>query len=244
MLDDFRSKYYSKYVSSFKEELYAIDKSQLRKIYLEYGYRYRHILRELSRDVSIIELGCGPGFLLNHLKNQGFDKLEGIDISKEQISIARELGLDVKHGDVFDFLQEKNLQYDVVIALDFIEHFTKEELLDLFTYIWKALKKNGLLIIQTPNGQGLFPGENIYGDLTHVTIFSELSLRQILRIHGFGDIEFYETGPAPISISSTIRYILWKVIRTWLQCIRRIETNKTTKLWTENLICTCRKKVE
>lgn len=243
MRDDFRTEYYQKYVSKFKGEQYKIDRTRLKKINLEYRYRFRHILKGLSKDASIVELGCGPGFLLNFLKSQGFEKIEGVDISEEQISIARKSGLDVKHAEAVDFLRGKKQQYDAIIAVDFIEHFRKDELLSLFALMSDALKKNGLLIIQTPNGQGLFPGGNIYGDLTHVTIFSELSLRQVLLLHGFGAIRFYETGPAPISLSGAIRLVLWKMIRLFVKCIRRIETNKTTALWTENLICTCKKQV-
>lgn len=241
MADDFRSKLYRKYVSRFKKEKYSTNEAQLVELNKVLGYRFRQILKGLSKDSSIVELGCGPGFLLNFLKNQGFEKLEGVDISEEQISIARESGLNVKLADAVDFLQEKKQEYDVLIAIDFIEHFRKEELFGLFELISDVLKENGLLIIQTPNGQGLFPGGNIYGDLTHTTIFTELSLRQILQFHEFGDIKFFETGPAPISMYSSIRFILWKVIRVFLKWVRRIETNKTTELWTENLICTCRK---
>ncbi len=241
MSDDYRSRFYSEYISHFKKDYYATTKSKLQRTYAEYNYHLRYVLETVPKSASVLELGCGPGLLLDYLRGQGFESLDGVDISEEQVAIASELGLNVTCADVFDFLPAKSLQYDVVIAFDFVEHFSKDELLDLFEMIYRTLKAGGILVLQTPNGAGLFPGMNIYGDLTHITIFTELSLTQILQLHGFGDLRFFETGPAPISVFGSVRFLLWKIIRACLNCIRKIEADKTSALWTENLMCIGRK---
>lgn len=95
--------------------------------------------------------------------------------------------------------------------------------------------------MQTPNGQGLFPHQVIYGDLTHYTIFTTDSLQQILRLVGFSDIEFSETGPVPANLKGRVRVSLWKLIKFIANTVRKIETGKSQNVWTENIICCCQK---
>ncbi|MFB0508915.1 MAG: hypothetical protein ACETVX_00300, partial [bacterium] len=60
-------------------------------------------------------------------------------------------------------------------------------------------------------------------------------------VAGFEEIKFYETGPVPKNIKGKIRVILWSMIKGLANAIRIIETSKTQEVWTENLICCCRK---
>ena len=101
---------------------------------------------------------------------------------------------------------------------------------------------DGWLIIQTPNGQGLFPHQVIHADLTHLTILSPSSLRQALHLVGFTDVRFEETGPVPKGVKGRVRALLWQVVKLVANLIRMIETGKTQRIWTENLICVARKR--
>ena len=76
-----------------------------------------------------------------------------------------------------------------------------------------ALRPGGRLLVQTANGAGLFPAQVIYGDLTHMTIFTPQSLDQLLRASGFVDLAFYETGPIPIRVRGKIDVALWTIIK-------------------------------
>ena len=238
---DFRKTLYQSYVTKFKVEQILMDERTLKSFWAWYEYKYLPLLAGLEHDSLILELGCGPGYLLEFLKNRGFSSVEGIDVSEEQIRIAAGRGLNVKVADVFEYLISKQEAFNAIIAIDFIEHFTKEELLQLLPSIHRALKQDGKLIIQTPNGQGLFPNQVIYGDLSHLTIFTPDSLKQILCLAGFDGITFYETGPVPKRLKGKIRTILWRLIKRLANTIRIIETGKKQEIWTENLICFCRK---
>ena len=113
--------------------------------------------------------------------------------------------------------------------------------MELLPLLYNTLKEKGKLITETPNAQGIFPNQVIYGDMTHITIFNPESLRQILNLHGFENIQIYETGPVAKNISGCIRFFLWKFIRQIAIMIRRIETGKKQTIWTENMICCCQK---
>ena len=98
------------------------------------------------------------------------------------------------------------------MALDFVEHFGKAEQIPLFEAINAALRSGGRLILETPTGRAVC-SQVIYGDLTHLTIFSEGSLSQLLKLTGFERMEFYETGPAPKDLKGRVRGILWRIIK-------------------------------
>ncbi len=179
--------------------------------------------------------------MLQFLKDNGFSNASGVDVSPEQTSLATARGLNATVGDVFQHLREAQSSFDAIIALDFVEHFEKAEQIPLFEVIFAALRPGGRLILETPNGEGLFASQVIYGDLTHLTIFSEGSLSQLLRLTGFERMEFYETGPAPKDLKGRVRGILWRIIKLIANCARIIESGETQRLWTKNLICCARK---
>ena len=125
--------------------------------------------------------------------------------------------------------------------MDIIEHFKKEELFDLLTLIYQALRPGGLFIIQTPNGDGLLPNYVIYGDLTHFTILSPLSLKHILTFTGFTEIKVKELGPA-FFIHFPL-FIAWQLIRLFAMFIKFVEIGRIQKYWTESIICSCQKPI-
>ena len=241
--DDFRRRLYERYVSTFKDEITPTDDAALLPYWRWCEHRFLPLLQGLSRSARILELGCGPGHVLAFLQRQGFTRTEGIDVSAEQVQLARDRGLNARVADVFEVLGGAGADgpYDAVIAVDFVEHFSKSELLDLLPRIFDRLRDGGLLLLQTPNGQGLFARQIVYGDLTHLTILSTDSLRQLLRLVGFEDIQFFETGPIAATLKGTARVGIWKLIRWVANAIRWIETSKRQEVWTENLICTARR---
>lgn len=240
-MQDLRQLLYEQYVSKFKTSHLHRDERWLREYWNWCSFKYLPVLKHLNPEDPILELGCGPGYILEYLNNQRFKNVEGIDISQEQIELALSRGLRVKVADAFHFLSTRKQRYNAIIALDFIEHFTKQELLKLFPLIFRALRNGGVLLLQTPNGQGLFPGQVIYGDLTHLTIFAQDSLEHILTLAGFRNISFAETGPVPDTLEGKLRTFLWKSIRAIIRIIRQIEAKNSSKLWTESFICWCEK---
>jgi SAM-dependent methyltransferase len=237
-LSDYRSQLYDRYVSTFKQENASLTPAELAHYYRWCDARYFPILQDLQKTSSILELGCGHGRILSYLRVKGFINAKGIDISQEQIAIAKKDGLNSEQADVFEYLKlQPSASLDSVIAIDFVEHFTKKELLRLFELLHTAMKPDGVLLLQTVNGEGLFPRQIIYGDLTHSTILSPGSTSQLLGATGFHDMKYYECAPLPFGLKGMIRSMAWDMIRVGANAIRKIESNKTQSVWTENFIC-------
>ncbi len=227
----FRGELYRSYVSGFKGE--AAPSTDW------WTHKYLPLLRDVPRDAAILEIGCGSGELLAFLTAHGFSNAHGVDISPEQVALAQQHSRPVEHADAFEALQRGRC--DVVIAVDVLEHFTRDELARLAPLLYEALQPGGRLFIQTANGAGLFPRQVIYGDLTHLTIFTPQSLAQLLRPCGFTDYRFYETGPIPIRLRGKVNVAAWSLIKVIANTVRTVETGKRQAIWTENFICLARR---
>jgi SAM-dependent methyltransferase len=198
-------------------------------------------LNGVPREASVVELGCGSGEMLELLSDAGFTNVLGVDLSEEQVTAARAAGYQVELGDALSFLSSRQEAADVIIGIDFLEHLTKDEIAMLMPVMAESMSQGGLLVIQTVNVSGLHGMRTGYGDLTHMTLFNEGSIRQLLNVYGFEVISLDETGPRPIGLRGLVRVILWKVIRAFLNAVLIVETGHPQQVWTENLIVTARR---
>ena len=241
MKSDYRKKLYEKYNLSYKIYLSDFNSKSIISMWKSYDYMYLPLISSYPKDTAILDLGCGRGYMLEYLKNHNYNNLKGIDISEEQIEFAHKKGFDVKVSDAIEYLENNVSKFKLIFALDFVEHFYKEELFPLFEGIFSSLEEGGSLIMHTPNGQAIISPKMIYGDLTHLTIFTPASAQQILRIVGFKDIECYEPEPVPKNIKGIIRLILWKIIKLSFNLIRLVEIGTTEKILTQNFIVSAKK---
>ena len=237
----FRTALYDRYVSAFKGEGAVLEGAALDSFRAWWGHRLLPQLDGLPPNGRILELGCGAGHVLELLHVHGFTRVEGVDLSPEQVALAAARGVPARVADAREALAAGEGAYAAILAFDFIEHFDRDELLELAPAIWRALAPGGRLVLHTPNGEGLMPGQVIYGDLTHLTIFTPGSLEQLLRLAGFTGFQFSEAGPAPIGLRGRLRVLAWSLVKLLAGVVRRIETGKRQAIWTETMFCCCRK---
>lgn len=234
-----RQQYYARYVSAAPEAAREQAWS-----YAQYAaWCDEHLLPWLAgepRDARILEIGCGDGTLLAYLRDNGFTEVRGVDVSDEQVALARRRSLDVRAGDAMSALAEHDHELGGVIAVDVLEHFTKSEVDQLLARVAHALAPGGFLLVRTPNGEGLFAGHVIHGDLTHCTTFTPRSLAQALRLAGFGSIAFREALFVRGSVRGRARMLAWVIIRGVANAIRVVQTGRMQAIWSENLLCLAR----
>ena len=233
---DYREKIYSKYRSSHIKNLIGnVDLNFFKKQFPVWNKYYGEFLPK-DKNVKILDIACGDGGIVYWLQSIGYKNSFGIDISEEQVNLAKSLGIEnIEQYDLKEFLKT-NRGWDVIFALDILEHFDKNEILDVLELIYNALNKNGILIIKTPNGESIFGTRYLYSDFTHEFIFTERSLKEVLSISGFRGFKFKEDGPVIHSLFSLIRYILWKFIRLILNFYLLVETGQKADILTQNII--------
>jgi 2-polyprenyl-3-methyl-5-hydroxy-6-metoxy-1,4-benzoquinol methylase len=102
-----------------------------------------------STSNKLLDIGCGVGTISKELQNLGYDVM-GIDFSSVAVEKAKEKGINAICRDVdgggLDFPDN---HFDVVWAGDVIEHVFDP--ISLFEEIRRVLKKDGVLLLTTPN---------------------------------------------------------------------------------------------
>lgn len=135
----------------------------------------------------MLEIGCGMGRFLLHLKEMGYSDIVGVDIDKSQYSIAKKEGLNVFLSDAKTFLLNDMSKYHAIYAFDVLEHIDKVEQLELLRLIFNRLDDNGMLVIQVPNALAPTATYFRYIDFTHTISYTEDSLSFLLHNAGFHD---------------------------------------------------------
>jgi SAM-dependent methyltransferase len=106
-------------------------------------------LRRFGPGARILDLGCGTGALLKHLRDAGLEAC-GIDISPEMIAIAeRRLGPGVVRVQRLQDLKERE-QYEAVLSLSFPFNYCADvsEAQKALAGFHRALRPGGLLLLQ------------------------------------------------------------------------------------------------
>lgn len=134
-----------------------------------------------KRDMKILDIGCAGGLLLEKLQTMGFNKLYGIDISKNSVNLCKEKGLKnvfFMDGNKTKF---KNSEFDILIASDVLEHI-KEDLATLKEWN-RILKPRGKLIVYTPAFEFLWTEHDEINQ--HFRRYSKATLTNVLKQAGF-----------------------------------------------------------
>jgi SAM-dependent methyltransferase len=208
-MTNWKNEFYKKYSTFFGKK---IDKHTYRK-FEPYG---KHIIRNffpLDKNARILDLGCGIGGFLKMYLFHGYLNAEGVDISDEDVALAHQFGMiQVKHGNVFSTLKEaKDSSYDVILFLDVLEHFSRDEILILLNESYRILGSNGRVIIHVPNAEGIFGSKIRYSDITHELAFTSNALGQILTYAGFSSFTCLEDKPTLHNFKGLIRRFLWTI---------------------------------
>jgi len=105
------------------------------------------------KNLEILDIGCGGGLVSEEFAKLGCN-ITGIDASEKNIKVAQlhaqKSNLDINYinSSAEELLKEEK-QYDVVFALEIIEHVADEK--EFIKCCSKLVKKDGLLFIATIN---------------------------------------------------------------------------------------------
>jgi SAM-dependent methyltransferase len=221
----YRERVYGRYVEAAREAVAPASIAELapRLPYLERLVR-QHFPPRL--DAAILDLGCGHGALIHVARGLGYTNIGGIDGSPSQVEAAKRLGIEgVRYGNMFEVARAlPDASLDAAISFDVIEHLDRDEIIQLTDEIVRALKPGGRWIVHVPNGASPFAGAALYSDLTHETAFTAESMTQLALSSGFSEVAFAEDEPVAHGLKSTLRLVLWKMIRAGLRFYLRVET--------------------
>lgn len=158
---------------------------------------------------KILDIGCGVGDTLFLLKNLGWNTY-GIDMDKRAIETAKKRGLtNIRLGTYTYLSKYPDNYFDAIRLYHVIEHLDNPSL--CLQFIYKKLKKNGELVMGTPNSKSIVSSifKTYWYNLDsprHLFIFSPKTLGKLLHKNGFRvqKVNFCSAG----GIAGSLQYLV------------------------------------
>jgi len=145
-----------------------------------------------DRSARILCVSCGPGYMVNLLKEEGYENVLGIDGMPEKIKPAQKRGLNCRSARAFEFLKENGEPFGAIFCEQELNHLTKREMLAFLRLCRDNLREGGVVIAHSLNGANPIVGaENLAMNIDHFNTLTEYSLGQMLRLAGFGNVEVF-----------------------------------------------------
>lgn len=172
------------------------------------------------RKLSILEIGYGNGALMSYFRDKGAD-IFGIEVNKDLVSLAQKNNYIVCAAD--DLSTYLTRKFDLIVAIDVLEHIDKENLSDVVKFYFDRLDSGGIFFARFPNGDSPFGLRNQNGDITHrVQIGSEM-IRQIFSSLNANDIVIRgEVISAGIGFLPYVRSIARKIFLEFVNVTVRV----------------------
>ena len=148
----------------------------------------------------ILDIGCGRGELLDHLKGMGITA-RGVDANAVMVALCRERGHTVEQGDALALLQSlPDDSLGAVSGFHIIEHLPFEVFFALMRECRRVLQPEGFILFETPNPENLLVGSHtFYHDFTHRNPVTPTALQFLAQYHGFAELQIIRSSPYPDS---------------------------------------------
>ncbi len=132
-----------------------------------------------GRDLNLLDIGCGAGNMIHHLSRYG--TVKGVEIDPRPVAVAHERGYDVDQGDATQDLAYEDASFDVVTALDVIEH--NQDDAAILHEVYRVLKPGGHTVVTVPAFMWLWSHNDDIN--AHIRRYTAGELRGKLEAAGF-----------------------------------------------------------
>lgn len=179
-----------------------------------------------AAPLSVLDFGCGPGFLWDHMKELGAQwTYHGADFSSDSTSqlVARADG-DPRFGGVERLealpMRCDDRMHDAAFLVEVVEHVDDRYLEPIITEMHRVIKPGGLLVISTPNREDLSQSMRlcpecgaIFHEWQHVRVWHADSLTDYISRFGFEPrkvqtVDFFVRG---------LHRAAFNVLRRWVR---------------------------
>lgn len=208
--------------------------------FVTFGRFYRaNYLSRLSTDRSapVLVISSGYGYFLDLLRQEGFTDVLGIDSDAEKISAAQSRGFACRQARAFEHLEAADQRFEMIVCEQEINHLTKRELVQLLKLSRSRLRPGGRIIVHSLNGANPITGADALAqNFDHQHTLTEYSLRQVLKLCGFRDVEVF---PLDLYVfwTNPLNYVAWALAALHSLCFRFwfVLYGKKNRLWTKKI---------
>ena len=172
----------------FKSDFnYDLESEYLKKTYFKYFKKY--LLNQDIKSKKVLEIGCGNGFFLEELKNNGIKNVYGIEpgsesVKKANVEIRNNIKVDILRNGLFP-----KESFDIILCFHTLDHIPDPNKFLEITY--SLLKRNGKIFFIVHNTNGLsvklLKEKSPIFDIEHIYLFNSKNLKQIFEQNKFND---------------------------------------------------------
>jgi 2-polyprenyl-3-methyl-5-hydroxy-6-metoxy-1,4-benzoquinol methylase len=180
-----------------------------------------------DKNAPILDIGFGSGWFLAACLKLGYRNLCGADFGIAHKLHVRDWASDriqlieIK-GDIGEFLQDKKEHFDFIHLSHVIEHIPKYSLFWVVDGLYWALKRDGVLLLRTPNMEGPCANSSLYVTLAHEYGFAGSNLASLLDICGFEEVRFLNFRDRAPSLKQSAGNVFRWLIRKQNQMTNRL----------------------
>lgn len=183
----------------------------------EAALRFTEDFQPRGAALRVLDAGCGTGALLDRLEGRPGMEVFGLDFSGQALAYTRRrCHVSLVQGDL-TCLPFPNSTFDVVTALDVVEHVREDE--EALREVLRVLRPGGVLLISVPAFRFLWSGHD-----TALQHFRRYTTGEIGRLMGRAGFRV-----------SKLTYLLWLlfpafVVQRLLAKLRRSDDNPQAQL--------------
>lgn len=174
----------------------------------------------------VLEIGGGRGELLELFREQ---QIPGycVDVDRAMVEASTAKGLDARLGDGLAHL--RSLEDDSlagVIAVQVVEHLTRQQLEELFKLCRAKVQSGGTVIFETINPRSLLAlSSNYFRDMTHVWPLHPDTLEYAMTLHGLTIDAVRFLSPVPEEACLQPIEVQEYMTPRWIQTVDRMNRN-------------------
>ena len=105
----------------------------------------------VPKDAKILDMGCGPGYFLDEMKDRDYTDVTGVTLSPGDVKICKNKGHSIKGYDL-SFLPQSEGYYDESVDFIFCRHALEHSPYPIFTLMEynRVLKQGSKMYIEVP----------------------------------------------------------------------------------------------
>jgi SAM-dependent methyltransferase len=139
----------------------------------------------LPKTAAILDLGCGPGYFLDTMRQHGYTNVVGVSLSADDVELCQRNGHQVRRSDM-NFLSDPAESIDMLFCRHSLEH-SPFPYITLLEYN-RILKPGGRLYIEVPAPDCERQHED---NRNHYSIMGRTMWTELLKRSGF-DVAWYD----------------------------------------------------
>lgn len=141
---------------------------------------------DLPKDSMILDLGCGPGYFLDAMRDRGYTNITGITLGRDDYYICESKGHKQLRYKDMNFLDDRDESVDLLFSRHSLEH-SPFPYITLLEYN-RVLRSQGYLYIEVPSPNCDIKHET---NRNHYSIMGRDMWVNLLNRTGF-DVDWYD----------------------------------------------------